>query len=178
MKTEFSLNDLLDAYHVKCRELEHIRRIKDLLTDQNEKLIKSNFESEKVKELETELSLLRVKHIELGKNRNVHLNRKIKLYEQRKELKTEIAVLQAHIEEQEDYKNELVKIWQDSHDKLIKELHESNARVKELEERINPHQYSGINSGYDSNNNDVVVPSNDSNRYEPTIKWDDYKTGG
>ena len=54
MKTEFSLNDLLDAYHVKCKELEHIRKIKDLLTDQNEKLIKSNFESEKVKELKEE----------------------------------------------------------------------------------------------------------------------------
>jgi len=173
MKTEFSLNDLLDAYHVKCKELEHIRRIKDLLTDQNEKLIKSNFESEKVKELETELSLLRAKHIELGKNRNIHLNRKIKLYEQRKELKTEIAVLQAHIYEQEDYKNELVKIWQDAQDKLIKELHESKARVRELEKTLNPDKLN--------------IPNNDSNRFEPTnirwtgpydVKWDDYNTGG
>jgi hypothetical protein len=42
MKTEFSLNDLLDAYHVKCKELEHIRKIKDLLVNQNEKLQKQN----------------------------------------------------------------------------------------------------------------------------------------
>jgi predicted nuclease with TOPRIM domain len=40
--TTFSLKDLLNAYHEKCRELDHVRKIKDLLTDQNEKLQKQN----------------------------------------------------------------------------------------------------------------------------------------
>jgi len=40
--TTFSLRDLLNAYHEKCRELDHIRKIKDMLVNQNEKLQKQN----------------------------------------------------------------------------------------------------------------------------------------
>jgi hypothetical protein len=53
--TTFSLRDLLNAYHEKCRELDEIKRINGLLIEQNEKLIESNYESERVGELEHEL---------------------------------------------------------------------------------------------------------------------------
>ena len=53
--TTFSLRDLFNVYHEKCTELDEIKRINGLLIEQNEKLIESNYESERVKELEHEL---------------------------------------------------------------------------------------------------------------------------
>jgi len=53
--TTFSLRNLFNVYHEKCRELDEIKRINGLLIEQNEKLIESNYESERVRELEHEL---------------------------------------------------------------------------------------------------------------------------
>ena len=54
--TTFSLRDLFNVYHEKCKELDEIKRINGLLIEQNEKLIESNYESERVRELEHELN--------------------------------------------------------------------------------------------------------------------------
>ena len=54
-ETNFSLKDLFNVYHEKCRELDEIKRINGLLIEQNEQLIESNYESERVRELEHEL---------------------------------------------------------------------------------------------------------------------------
>ena len=60
-ETSFTLRDLFEVYHEKCRELDEIKRINDLLIEQNEKLIESNYESEKVKDLEYKITRINVR---------------------------------------------------------------------------------------------------------------------
>jgi len=159
--TTFSLKDLLNAYHEKCRELDHIRKIKDLLTDQNEKLQKQNdilidntldslhYETQII-DLKDENEKLKEDLRELSKNRNVHLNRKLKLYEERIELNLII----------DDLKAECSELRQDLE--------------KEKSITLTAQAYRDA----------LKYPSVDSNRFEPAytgsyhIKWDDYKTGG
>jgi cell shape-determining protein MreC len=125
MKTEetnFTLRDLFEVYHEKCNEIDRLKHQNELLIDNT---LKSIDLENQINDLKNENEKLKKDLKELGKNRNIHLNRKIILYNQRMVL------------------NEII-------DDLLDEV------VK------NKQDYQPI----------------DSNRFEPTIEWNDYNTGG
>ncbi|CAB4181716.1 hypothetical protein UFOVP1071_57 [uncultured Caudovirales phage] len=150
MNTNFTLKELFEVYHDKCKELDRVMEIKDLLVDQNEKLIENTLDSihleNQIDELKNENEKLKRDLKDLGKNRNVHLNRKLKLYEERIELNLII----------EDLKAE------------CSELRRDLDRERSFDRTKQAYRDTLKNTNIESN------------RFEPSphVRWDDYNTGG
>jgi len=93
MNTHFTLKEIFNIYHDKCNELDRIQNINDKLIEQNEKLISTNIM------YLNEIQELKKQKDDLRKNRNIHLNRKLKLYDERKVLNSIIDTQQDEIQE-------------------------------------------------------------------------------
>ena len=93
MNTHFTLKEIFNVYHDKCNELDLIQNINDKLIEQNEKLINTNIM------YSNEIQELKKQKDDLRKNRNIHLNRKLKLYDERKVLNSIIDTQQDEIQE-------------------------------------------------------------------------------
>ena len=93
MNTHFTLKEIFNIYHDKCNELDRIQNINDKLIEQNEKLINTNIM------YSNEIQELKKQKDDLRKNRNIHLNRKFKLYDERKVLNNIIDTQQDEIQE-------------------------------------------------------------------------------
>lgn len=93
MNTHFTLKEIFNVYHDKCNELDRIQNINDKLIEQNEKLINTNIM------YSNEIQELKKQKDDLRKNRNIHLNRKFKLYDERKVLNNIIDTQQDEIQE-------------------------------------------------------------------------------
>ena len=93
MNTHFTLKEIFNVYHDKCNEIDRIQNINDKLIEQNEKLINTNIM------YSNEIQELKKQKDDLRKNRNIHLNRKLKLYDERKVLNSIIDTQQDEIQE-------------------------------------------------------------------------------
>ena len=121
--------------------IQYLVGVQEHLSDQIDKLVSSNFESDKVKEL-----------------------------------KTEIAILQSQLEEQEAYKNNLVKVWQNAQDSLMKEYQVSKARARDLEEELETMKNSLARAAAAKLS---VQPTRQNYTYSKpyTVKFDDHNWG-
>jgi len=122
MITHFTLKEIFDVYHDKCNELDRIQHINDKLIEQNEKLISTNIM------YSNEIQELKKQKDDLRKNRNIHLNRKLKLYEER-------IVLNSIIDTQQDEIQELKGIVS----REMKKNRELNNSYKDLKETFIEH---------------------------------------
>lgn len=122
MNTHFTLKEIFNVYHDKCNELDRIQNINDKLIEQNEKLINTNIM------YSNEIQELKKQKDDLRKNRNIHLNRKFKLYDERK-------VLNSIIDTQQDEIQELKGIVS----REMKKNRELNNSYKDLKETFIEH---------------------------------------
>ena len=122
--TNFTLEEVLELYVKKCEDVARLDNIIEKLQDHIDKLLQA--------------------HLKLGKNRNTHLNRKIKLYEQRKVLRQ---VNQELVDEVQELKGMMSREMQRNRE-LLKE-------IDDLKSQLTPDQSSGVNPDYDSNLNDL-----------------------
>ena len=113
--TKITLKD----YRAKCQEVDKLKNIVEKLQDQIDKLLQA--------------------HLKLGKNRNTHLNRKIKLYEQRKVLRQ---VNQELVDEVQELKGMMSR--------EMRRNRELQKEIDDLKSQLTPDQSSGVNPDYDA----------------------------
>jgi len=117
--TNFTLEEVLELYVKKCEDVARLDNIIEKLQDQIDKLLQA--------------------HLKLGKNRNTHLNRKIKLYEQRKVLRR---VNQELVDEVQELKGMMSR--------EMRRNRELQREIDDLKSQLTPDQSSGVNPDYDA----------------------------